>query len=433
VSATELVRVAAQLALAPLALPVLACGALAARRDTLRRRRRGDKPRLLYGPTPIISIKYMRGAMAQAGYEARTVVYGSLPIFSQANYDYPLEHFFRSAASGSIWRRAPAMLLGPYRVFLWSLRRFDLFHFFFDGGLLTRTPLRFLEVQLLHLAGKKVVVFPYGGDVAALSTIRSAAWRRGIAFHYPELASRERAILRQIRYFCKRADFVVANIVHAESLPRRDLLTTLYYPIDTEQWKPVERAPDDGPVTILHAPNHRLLKGTDFLLDACRELEEEGLALELRLLEGVPNDELKRILEDTDIVAEQFLLGYALAAVEGMSLGKPVLSNLSDDEYYEIHRRETGLDECPIVSTTPEQIKDHLRSLITDPELRRSIGDAGRRYVLKYHSYEAMARMWELVYRKVWFGEQIELEAWHPDRAAKTGPSGETASAMVAR
>ena len=114
----------------------------------------------------------MREAMAQAGYEARTVVYSSLPIFSQANYDYPLEHFFPSAASESAWRRAPAMILGPYWVFLWSLRRFDVFHFFFDGGLLARTPLRFLEVQLLHLAGKKVVVFPYGGDVAALSTIR---------------------------------------------------------------------------------------------------------------------------------------------------------------------------------------------------------------------------------------------------------------------
>lgn len=432
-SAKELVRIAAQVALAPLVLPVFAGAALAARRNTLRRRNRGEKPRLLYGPSPIISIKYMSEAMAQTGYEARTVVYSSLPIFSQSNYDYPLEHFFPSAGSASAWRRAPAIILGPYRVFLWSLRRFDVFHFFFDGGLLAGTPLRFLEVQLLHLAGKKVIVFPYGSDVSALSTIRSDAWRRGIVYHYPELARRERAILRQIRYFCKRADFVVANIVHAESLPRRDLLTTLYYPIDTEHWQPVERPHDEGPVTILHAPNHRLLKGTDFLVDACRDLEEEDLMLELRLVEGVPNDELKRILEDTDILAEQFLLGYALAAVEGMSLGKPVLSNLSDDEYYEIHRRETGLDECPIVSTTPEQIKDHLRMLITDPERRRRVGEAGRRYVLKYHSYEAMARMWELVYRKVWFGEQIELEAWHPDRAANLEPSGATASAMAAR
>ena len=432
-TAKELVRIAVQVALAPVVLPVFAAAALGARRDTLRRQRRAVKPRLLYGPTPIISIKYMREAMAQAGYEARTVVYSGLPIFSQSNYDYPIERFFPSAASPSALRRAPAFILGPYRVFLWSLRRFDVFHFFFDGGLLARTPLRFLEVQLLHLAGKKVIVFPYGSDVAALSTIRSDAWRRGIVFHYPELARRERAILRQIRYFCNRADFVVANIVHAESLPRRDLLTTLYYPIDTERWKPVARSRGEGPVSILHAPNHRLLKGTDLLVDACRELEDEGLELELRLVEGVPNDELRRILEDTDILAEQFILGYALAAVEGMSLGKPVLSNLSDDGYYEIHRRETGLDECPIVSTTPEQIKDHLRSLIVDPELRRRLGEEGRRYVLKYHSYRAMADMWELVYRKVWFGDQIEMEAWHPDRAPGVEPRPETASAMAAR
>jgi glycosyltransferase involved in cell wall biosynthesis len=432
VTAKELVRIAGQVALAPLALPVFTVAALLARRDTMRRRRRGDKPRLLYGPTPIISIKYMREAMERAGYLARTVVYSSLPIFPQSNYDYPLEHFFPSAAAPSAWRRAPAMILGPYRVFLWSLRRFDVFHFFFDGGLLARTPLRFLEVQLLHLAGKKVIVFPFGSDVAALSTIRSDAWRRGLLFHYPEVARRERAILRQIRYFCRRADFVVANIVHAESLPRRDLLTTLYYPIDTERWKPVEGAGVDKPVTIMHAPNHRLLKGTDFLLDACRELEEEGLELELRLVEGVPNEELKALLEQADILAEQFLLGYALAAVEGMSLGKPVLSNLSDDDYYEIHRRQTGLDECPIVSTTPEQIKDHLRSLILDADLRRELGEAGRRYVLKYHSYEAMARMWELVYRRVWFGEQLDLEAWHPDRPpdrkSERAPAGAVAA-----
>jgi hypothetical protein len=44
-----------------------------------------------------------------------------------------------------------------------------------------------------------------------------------------------------------------------------------------------------------------------------------------------------------------------------------------------------------------------------------------------------MARMWELVYRKVWFGEQIELEAWHPDRTVNLEPSGETARAMAAR
>lgn len=102
--------------------------------------------------------------------------------------------------------------------------------------------------------------------------------------------------------------------------------------------------------------------------------------------------------------------------MEGMSLAKPVLSNLSDDHYYQVHRLYTGLDECPVVSTSINQIKDHLRMLITNPEIRRQIGEAGRRYVVKYHSYETVARMWELIYRKIWFAEEIDLTVWHPDR-----------------
>jgi glycosyltransferase involved in cell wall biosynthesis len=102
--------------------------------------------------------------------------------------------------------------------------------------------------------------------------------------------------------------------------------------------------------------------------------------------------------------------------MEGMALGKPVMSNLADDHYYLVHRLYTGLDECPIVSTTIEEIKENLRILITQPALRKELGEAGRQYVIKYHSYAAVARMWDLIYRKIWFGESIDLTIWHPDR-----------------
>jgi len=56
--------------------------------------------------------------------------------------------------------------------------------------------------------------------------------------------------------------------------------------------------------------------------------------------------------------------------------------------------------------------------LVENPQLRRELGVAGRKYVLKYHSYEAVGRMWDSIYRKVWYGEDIDLAVWHPDRAA---------------
>ena len=139
----------ARLGVAVVAAPFVFLAALAARPGTLRRRRRGEKPRLVYGPVPVISIKFMREAMAARGYEARTIVYDVYAIHGHDDFDEVL-----SRPGASLPVRAARALLGPYVVFLRALFRFDVFHVFFDGGFLLVTPLRLFEVQLLHLAGK---------------------------------------------------------------------------------------------------------------------------------------------------------------------------------------------------------------------------------------------------------------------------------------
>jgi glycosyltransferase involved in cell wall biosynthesis len=401
----------ARLAIAVVAAPLLVVAAAAARPGTLRRRRSGAKPRLVYGPVPVISIKFMSEAMAQRGYETRTIVYDVYAIHGREDFDEVLS---RPGASFPV--RAVRALLGPYAVFLRTLFRFDVFHVFFDGGFLLVTPLRLFEVQLLHLAGKKVVAMPYGSDVAAPSHMHSLTLRNALAANYPHLGRNEEDTLRRIRYFCERADFVLACIMHLETLPRWDLLTTHYYPIDTDDWKPAGPAEERDVVTVVHAPNHRALKGTEFLIAACDELKREGVPVELRLLEGMPNTEVKRAIAESDILAEQFIIGYALTAIEAMSLGKPVLSNLSDNYYYEAFRLYTGLDECPVVDTPVDRIKENLRLLVEDPDRRRELGEAGRRYVERFHSYDSAGRMWDAVYDRVWHGRPLELVAWNPGR-----------------
>lgn len=407
----NLLAAAARLVLAVVATPLLFLAAVAARPGTSRRRTSGAKPRLVYGPVPVISIKFMREAMARRGYEARTIVHDVYAIHEPADFD---EVLARPGASFPV--RAARALLGPYVVFTRALFRFDVFHVFFDGGFLLTTPLRLFEVQLLHVAGKKVVAMPYGSDVAAPSHMHSLTLRNALAANYPHLARTEADTLRRIRYFSERADFVVACIMHLETLPRWDLLTTHYYPIDTEAWQPVEPAERSGAVTVVHAPNHRALKGTEFLVAACEELAREGVPVELRLLEGLPNREVKRVLAESDILAEQFIIGYALTAIEAMSLGKPVLSNLHDNYYYEAFRLYTGLDECPIIDTPIDRIKENLRALVEDPERRRALGAAGRRYVERFHSYESAGQMWEAIYGHIWHGRDLDLVAWNPGR-----------------
>jgi glycosyltransferase involved in cell wall biosynthesis len=142
--------------------------------------------------------------------------------------------------------------------------------------------------------------------------------------------------------------------------------------------------------------------------------------IELVLLEGVPNDEVRRRMADADILAEQFVFtGYALSGIEGMASGLPVMANLDHRAYTQLHRRYAFLDECPVVSTTPETLADDLRRLATDPELREALGRAGRAYVEKYHGYGAAQFLFESIYARILDGEEIDLiNLFHPLKSA---------------
>lgn len=362
----------------------------------------------MWGPVPISNIKYMSLSLRGAGYETLSIVDETYVIHDPGDFDAEVDTYGRTSG----WRRLVGRILGPYATLGWLLGRYDVFHYFFDGGFLRRTPARFAELQLLHLAGKTAVLLPYGSDVAVPSRIRSLDFRHGLMRNYPHLGRHENRTLRAIEYFTRHADYIIACLVHLETLPRWDLLTIHYYPIDTDLW--TSRHDDsghdgtDGPVSVLHAPNHRALKGTDALIRACADLRAEGLQVELRLMERVPNSEVRAAIDEADILAEEFLLGYGLTAMEGMCLSKPVLSNLSAEGYYDLFRRETRFADCPIVSTPPEGIRDDLRRLVTDPALRRRLGQRGREYVLREHSYAAMVSLWEAIYARVWHGDPVE-------------------------
>jgi glycosyltransferase involved in cell wall biosynthesis len=122
-------------------------------------------------------------------------------------------------------------------------------------------------------------------------------------------------------------------------------------------------------------------------------------------MEERSNEEVRKAVSDCDILAEQFIGGYAMSAVEGMSAGKPVLSHLSwqGQDIREIMK----LEECPIVDTPMDRIKQNLKKLAEDPQLRHELGRAGREYVLRYHSYDAVGKRWDSILRHVWLGEPL--------------------------
>ena len=352
-----------------------------------RRQRRGERPAILWGPVPIANLRNAVRADRLYGYRSESVVYRTFHPADRDAFDLV------ATLPMPILRQ-----LVPYAVFLWAGLRFDVFCFYFDGGLLGETPFWRAELPLLKLAGRRIVVWPYGGDARLPSRTRAALGRwNAYTDVAPGQEDRDESEVRaRLEAFGRRADVVLGCADLVDDLPRLD--GVLPYPFDSSDWGPVE-APDDGMVRVVHAPNHPQYKGTRYLVDAVERLCSEGLPVELVLVQGVPNAEARRIYARADIVADQFLIGaYALFAIEGMALGKPVLCYLN--ERFARHHPEWR--ECPIVSATPDTLADELRRLVTDAGLRRDLGRRGPWYVRRYHSLEAVGAQLDDIYRRLW-------------------------------
>jgi hypothetical protein len=358
------------------------------------RRARGMQPRVVWGPTPLINLKYWSQSLQRYGFASTTLVNGVYPAFRRQDFDRYVDSFGP--------RRRRLRFLAPYFAFAWCLLKADVYVVSYDGGQLGLTPLRSLECQLSRLAGKRTVVVPYGSDIAVPGTMGPV--EAGVYAAYPDLLRRADEIRDRILYLCKQADFVVRTYQPGYQ-PRQDLLWPNALGIDAAHWQPLQDSPGqadarDGEVVVLHPTNHRSVKGTEFLVAAVDRLRASGLNVRLEILEGRPNEEVRAAMGRADIVAEQFIAGYGLTAVEAMALGRPVMSNLTwlPAEFWE----GTYLRECPIVNATPETLEDCVRDLATQPELRDRLGRAGREYVLKYHSAEAVGQIWKSILRHVW-------------------------------
>ena len=169
-------------------------------------------------------------------------------------------------------------------------------------------------------------------------------------------------------------------------------------------------------VKIVHTPNHRGFKGTEFLMAAVDTLREEGLKIKLILVENQQNDSVKTLMSNADILVEQVIYtGYAFSGIEGMCSGLPVLANLENEQYTKVLRRYSFLDECPVLSTSPENLASNLRTLASNPDLRKNLGQAGVKYVKKYHSYSTAVTLFGTIYEKIWDEKNHDLlNYFHP-------------------
>ncbi|MCJ7624339.1 MAG: glycosyltransferase, partial [Anaerolineaceae bacterium] len=139
--------------------------------------------------------------------------------------------------------------------------------------------------------------------------------------------------------------------------------------------------PDRIEPLVLHAPSNRGIKGTDTILQAVEQLKLEGMSFDFRLIENIPNAELRNLLTESDILIDDiFSVTIGVLALEAMATGNAVLVRYLPN----YSRVPPG---CPAVNVSKDSLVDKLREVIIDRSLRSSLAQAGRPFVENHHDH----------------------------------------------
>ncbi len=300
-----------------------------------------DRPlRVVHCPINTAGVPWQNvQALRRRGVDAKLVVFERYRLHPEADRSLDDEGW---SLEGGLLRRQ----FVQWRAFLRLLFETDVFHFY--SGL-TFVPKRF-QFPILRLCRKKSVLHFMGTDIRG----RSPA----------ELL------------YAGSAD---ARIVGSYDAIRWVPDAVVVPPgIDLREFEPVLAPERERPV-VVHAPSSRMRKGTEHVIDACRELD-----VDLEIVEGLHHTEARERYERADIVVDQLNAGwYGLFAIEAMALGKPVVTALHEDA---VARTEEAFGiEVPIVNTSKETLVETLRPLVESPAARRRIGAASRQYVEQVH------------------------------------------------
>jgi len=389
--------------------------------------RRAPKGRVLFAGQSYYHAWYLSRELRKLGWKADVLNWDPNP----ASQIYYHGEDFRLTYSSSPRRDAVRHGLFYAR----SIPQYDIFHFSNRNGLAFSSTLqhyatRFFgegaEIRLLKKLGKKIVYSNNGCYDGVLQssfdawgpepTCEICPWRSQPLVCSDE-TNRAWGELRnsladyQVNVMGNRADFNDDASVH--EVPE-------FYCLDPAVWRPDLQVPPglrlrypSATVKLYHAVGNatervaagtrQSLKSTHVYFPLVGQLKAEGKDVELVYFTDVPNGQIRFYQVQADVVCDMLTIGWFGSTVrEAMMLGKPAVCFLRPAWLESVRRDVPGyVEELPVVSATPETVRDVLLELIDDPQRRRELGEQGREFALKWHSAQAAARRFDQIYSEL--------------------------------
>ena len=324
---------------------------------------------------------YSVAGLNAVGIEAETV------LIERNKFSYPYDVYLDVKFSDK--RRFIPDLEKILAFFIKSMFKYDVFHF--HSGIST---LINRELKIYRLFKKKLFVEFHGSDIRdykKFSEINKSDDVEKIAL--PD------ATVKRNRAICEIAEGIILH--DDELIPYLPEVTTPIYVVPLRviisDYEPRFVDENAERITIVHAPSNKRIKGTEYVLQAVERLQKMYDNIDLILVENKTKDEAKEIYKKADIIVDQFVLGtYGVFSIEGMALGKPVVTYISEEMSAALP------EELPLVSADKFTLYEELEKLVLDGPLRKKLGENGRKYAETYHDNLVIAQVLKNIYEGKW-------------------------------
>ena len=327
--------------------------------------------RIFIGPSDTARVgSILAGALREKGIKVTLVTWRILPYQAGMKYDVVLNLIDLKGLQ-------KIKLLKYLYHFPKFFLRHNAFVFLFGYSLLPYN----LDLPVLKLFRKKTIMWFLGSDIRHYESVEAAVKKMGLKYRRnesrrerPDKVERKKRMIHRVERY---VDYIISSPTISHLLTRK--YRTIFIPLDIDHIR-YNNAPNQRPV-VVHAPSNEERKGTSYVLQAIDQLKKEGYDFEFRLFRKMPNTRVREALSKADIAVDQlFATGGGMFALESMAAGCAVLGG----NIPELSGRPPGL---PIIHTDTDNIYQNLKMLLENPELRRELGEKGRKYVEKYHDY----------------------------------------------
>lgn len=273
--------------------------------------------------------------------------------------------------------------------FIYSLFKYDIFHFIAGETILTRK-LRKLELSIYKLLGKRVIMEFVGADIRSL---HYTDWKRKNIINY----------LHGEKNNNYSDDFQLQLIKDARNYATTILVSTpdlldiipeaIYAPVLLNKLElPVTENKSASKIKILYSPSSHRTKGSDYIHNALQNVliinnNEIELILPSQTIKNnnayaLTRYELLNQMNAAHIVIDQMIIGwYGLKTVEALALGCEVICYI--DESYEHHL----FSNCPIHNANVIDLETVLQNVINEIKNRNMQSNSyGLKWVDKHHT-----------------------------------------------